>query len=195
MEKEIKTDQKAPFKMAFLGLVILLTILPFVTTFNSALTELFLKMGWYRWIQETVAPIEARLVAVMILPFGIKTVITPGYEFTFALLKGNEYLPVLLSWNCLGWQSLLLLGLTFLTGLQGNYTVISKLKCIAIGLMGTMFVNLFRMSLITLLIYYVNRVAAVIIHDYVAALFAVLWLLFFWWFSYSFVLESGSKEA
>ena len=38
-------------------------------------------------------------------------------------------------------------------------------------------------------IYYVNSLAAQIIHDYLAAFLTLLWLIFFWWFSYSFILE------
>jgi len=29
----------------------------------------------------------------------------------------------------------------------------------------------------------------VVYHDYLAAITTVIWLFFFWWFSYSFVLE------
>jgi hypothetical protein len=45
------------------------------------------------------------------------------------------------------------------------------------------------MVFITVGIYYVNTVFALLIHDYFAAFSTIVWLMFYWWFSYAFVLE------
>lgn len=91
-------------------------------------------------------------MAVLIRIVNIKGIVTPGANFAMLLERpGDSYIPVSLEWNCLGWQSLVPLGLT--------------------------------------LAYYWNSVAAMIIHNYFAAFVALLWLIFFWWFVYSFVLE------
>ena len=187
-------DQKATFKKLFAGVAILLAVLPVVVTFSAVLTSLFNKIGAYVWLQRIVVPFEARLVAVLLRLVNIKGVVTPGESFAMLLERpGQEYLPVILSWNCLGWQSLVLLGLTLATGLKGDWKFLSKTEVVIIGVLGTFLINVFRMAFITSLAYYWNNVAAMIIHDYFAAFVALIWLIFFWWFSYSFVLEA--KEA
>jgi exosortase/archaeosortase family protein len=82
-----------------------------------------------------------------------------------------------------------LLGLTLITGLKGEWKTMSKVETVLLGVLGTFLVNVFRMAFITSLAYYVNHIAAMIIHDYFAAFIALIWLIFFWWFSYSFILE------
>lgn len=183
-------DQKATFKKLFAGVAILLAVLPFLVTFSAVLTSLFNKMEWYVWLQEVVVPFEARLVAVLLRLVNINGIITPKSNFAMLLEKpDNTYIPVSLEWNCLGWQSLVLLGLTLVTGLRGNWKIMSKAEAMLIGIIGTFLINIFRMAFITSLAYYWNKVAAMIIHDYFAAFVALIWLIFFWYFSYSFVLE------
>jgi exosortase/archaeosortase family protein len=184
------TTQKATFKKLFAGVAILLAILPFLVTFSAVLTEVFNKVGAYIWLQDKIVPFEARLVAVLLRGVNIKGVVTPGASFAMLLERpGQSPLPVALEWNCLGWQSLVLLGLTLITGLKGEWKTMSKVETVLLGVLGTFLVNVFRMAFITSLAYYVNHIAAMIIHDYFAAFIALIWLIFFWWFSYSFILE------
>lgn len=183
-------NQKTIFKQIFLITVVILTVLPALVMFSSILTEIFNHIGWYLWIQKTIVPFEARLVAVIVRLVGIKALIVSNQEYSLVLESaGKGYIPVSLEWNCLGWQSMILLLITFITGLRGKYTVQSKLAVILLGVLGTFLINLFRMAFIVSLSFYINDIAALIIHDYFAALVALVWMLFFWWFSYSFVLE------
>lgn len=100
-----------------------------------------------------------------------------------------------MTWNCLGWQSLLLLVITLLSGLLGrNYTFWSKVETVAIGVLGTFLVNLFRLTFIVLLYNFATPIYFYVYHDYLAAIVTVIWLCFFWWFSYKFVLEEKSKN-
>lgn len=181
--------QKQVFKKIFIVVAIIHIILPGLVMFGSVLTGLFNKMGWYVWLQNMVVPFESRLVAVLIRPIGIIAKITPAETFSIVLEKPGGYIPITLEWNCLGWQSLVLLILTFTTGLRGHHTLVSKGETVLIGVLGTFLINIFRMALIASLVYYVNDFAVAIVHDYLAALVALIWMLFFWWFSYSFVLE------
>jgi exosortase/archaeosortase family protein len=98
-----------------------------------------------------------------------------------------------LAWNCLGWQSLLLLIVSLVAGLRGNFTNISRLECIVFGFFGTLLINVLRMSLVATGIYYVNTFFALVVHDYLMALMAIAWLIFFWWFSYAFILEERGE--
>jgi len=98
-------------------------------------------------------------------------------------------------WNCVGWQSALLLVVSLFAGLKGAFSNLSRIKCILLGLSGTLLINIFRMSFIAIGIYYVNALAAQIVHDYFAALLTLIWLIFFWWFVYSFVLEAKEQGS
>jgi len=195
--------EKDTFKLLLAALAVMLVLLPFLTTFNSVLTSVINKIGLYQTIQKTIVPFESRLIVTIIRPLGIPAFLAPatsnvggpGERASFYLLKGSEYFPVQLQWNCLGWQSFLLLIFSLVVGLQGNFTKISKIECVLIGILGTFLINIFRMVFITIGIYYVNTVFALLIHDYFAALTTIIWLFFFWWFSYSFVLEEKPLEV
>lgn len=188
--------QKATFKKLFAGVAILLAVLPFVVTFSAVLTEIFNRIDAYIWLQEQVVPFEARLVAVLLRLVRINGVVTPDASFAMILERpGQSALPVQLEWNCLGWQSLVLLGLTLLTGLRGDWKLLSKAETIVLGVLGTFLINVFRMAFITSLAYYVNHIAAMIIHDYFAAFIALIWLIFFWWFAYSYMLIPKGASA
>jgi len=76
----------------------------------------------------------------------------------------------------------------FSSWFQGNIKIVN-IKCILIGLL-VLSLSIFRNG-----IYYVRSILrhdifAYLIHDYFAALTTIVWLVFFWWFSYRFVLEN-----
>lgn len=174
--------------MIFALFAIFLAILPFLVTFNEILTHLVEKFRLYMWIQELVVPLEIKMVAVLVSPFKINFIAHAN-----GMTVNGTYARV--TWNCIGWQSLLLLLITFAVGLKGEYTWRSKIEAIAIGLLGTYLVNLLRLTLITLLLAYSRPLFAVVYHDYLAAIVTILWLFVFWWFAYSFVLEEkGERE-
>jgi len=187
--------QKKTFKLLLAGLAVMLALLPFVTTFNSVLTAVINKIGLYQTMQKTVVPFESRLIIILVRFLRVPAFLAPaGERASFYFLKGAEYFPVELQWNCLGWQSLLLLFISLVVGLQGNFSRLSKVECVLIGLTGTFLVNILRMVFITIGIYYINTVFALLIHDYFAALTTIIWLFFFWWFSYAFVLETKTVD-
>ncbi len=183
--------QKQTFKSLLAGSSIFILLLPVFAALNSFMTESLNHSGWWRPIQDFIVPWQAKMVASTLSPFGIDSRITSGSLYSsFYMIKDGTALPVYLSWNCLGWQSALLLVISFLIGLSSDFSNISRVKCIIFGLTGTLLVNIFRMSLIAIGIYYVNSLAAQIIHDYFAAFITLLWLVIFWWFSYKYILSS-----
>jgi exosortase/archaeosortase family protein len=184
-------NQKRTFKILIVLLVIMLTLLPFVTTFNSALTGVVNKLGLYKTMQSTLVPFESKIIVGTVRVFHIPAFLAGGGEVeSFYLLKGTEYYPVQIQWNCLGWQSILLLAISFVFGLEGNFTKSSKLECVLIGILGTFLVNVFRMIFIVVGVYFYSTVFALLIHDYFAAFVTIIWLIFFWYFSYAYVLQS-----
>lgn len=180
-------EEKSTFKLLFIVLAIALLFLPLVTTFNEFLTRVVMNIKLYRLIQNLIVPFEAKVVTVVLRTVGI-----PSFP-TFTSVKigqpttiGND---VVISWNCIGWQSFVLLLITFATGLQGSYQTITKIQTVIIGVLGTFLLNIFRVSLVVIIAYHLNPIPAMVFHDYFSTLLIIFWLFFFWWFSYTFVLE------
>lgn len=176
-----RREKRFVFGTLFAVLAVILAFLPFVTTFNEFLTRLVMKVKIYQFIQEFVVPWEARMIVVMLSPFNYKISATP-----YGLIV-NDHL-VRISWNCIGWQSLVLLLISFISGLQGSFKVSSKIQCVLFGILGTFLINLIRVAGVVILAMEVSKVASIVFHDYASTLFIIFWLFFFWWFSYRFIL-------
>lgn len=184
---------KNTYKSLLAGISIILALLPVIVTFSALLTTVINKIEWYVILQRHIVPFEARIVAGILHVCGIESFIDPASHFALFLEKNEVLLPINIEWNCLGWQSMLLFGITIVTGLRGDWRISSKLQVILFGLIGTFLINIIRMVIIIVLAYYVNSIAALIIHDYFAAFFALVWLIFYWWFSYHFVLTKKGE--
>src|SRR3989338_69424 len=176
---------RTTFKNIFLVLTVILVILPFLTTFSEQLTGLIQKTPIYLLIQDYIVPVETRIVGLILallqIPVGVGT---------DSLSVAGQ--PLKVTWNCLGWQSLLFLLVSFFTGLQGQFRLSSKIEVAAIGILGTFWVNILRIVFISILGGYFPSIFAIVFHDYFATLVTALWLFGFWWFSYTFVLEERS---
>jgi len=179
--------QKQVFKTAFALFAVLLAILPFLVSFNEALTKLVEHFTLYIWVQNQIVPLEVKVVALLVSLVGVSV----GAAQNGFWVKGT-FLEM--TWNCIGWQSLLLLTITLVVGLKsGKFTRLSQIEAVAIALLGTFFVNLLRLTFIVILFTVSRPVYAIVYHDYLAALITVIWLIFFWWFAYSFVLEARER--
>ena len=172
----------------------LLLVLPFITTFNEFLTRAVveLRLDWI--LTEWVVPTEVRFIALMMQPFGITTEITDAALY---LHKPGSILPipVYVSWNCVGWQSFILFGITLITGLQGPYSRRRKLQLVALGLLGTFWMNLLRMSSVALVAYFFGRLPAVVFHDYGGTLMILVWLVIFWYALFNFFVKDEIEWA
>lgn len=180
--------QKRTFTLIFSLLAVFLAVLPFLVTFNEALTHLVEKLRLYMWVQEQIVPLEVKMVGVLVSPLGINYLAHQNGMTVNGIYAG-------MTWNCIGWQSLLLLIITLGVGLRGNYTLVSKIEAVLIGFLGTFLVNLTRLVFVTLLLAYARPLFAIVYHDYLAAIVTILWLFGFWWFSYSYVLEERTGDG
>ena len=186
------SSQKNIFIYIILFLVFTLMFMPFITTFNDILTRVVMRLDIYRLIQDYIVPWEVRMVGVILWPFGFR----PSIIGEYLAIGGNDPFLVEIAWNCVGWQSLLFFIITTFVGLQGDrYKNLSKLKALIIGFLGTFLVNLFRIAAVALMAYYFGQNIAMIVHDYGSTLVIIGWLIFFWWFSYSFVLEAKEQGS
>lgn len=179
--------EKRTFTLIFALLAVFLAVLPFLVTFNEILTHMVERFRLYMWVQERIVPIEVKMVGVLVSPLGINYLAHQNGMTVNGTYAG-------MTWNCIGWQSLLLLVITLMVGLRGNYTLWSKVETILIGLLGTFLVNLVRLALIVIILAYSRPLFAVVYHDYLAAIVTILWLFAFWYFSYSYVLEEKAEK-
>jgi len=75
-----------------------------------------------------------------------------------------------------GWQSLILLGLSLIVGLRGPMTVTDRIQVIAVGVLGTVLINIARITVVCLLAALAGYLPAVLFHDYGGTLLLVAWL-------------------
>jgi|SRR3989344_9588798 len=182
--------QKKTFTHILLILVIVLTFMPFISTFNDLLTRAVMRLDFYRFIQNVIVPWEVRMVGVILWPFGFRPSIVGEYLSIGSPSTSSGRFLIEIAWNCIGWQSLLFFIITTFVGLQGDrYTNFSKIKALIIGFLGTFLINLFRIAGVALIAFYFGQNIAIVFHDYGSTIAIIVWLLIFWWFSYSFVLE------
>ena len=179
-------NKKKVFIFVIGALVVLLIAMPFTLSINDVLTKGVENMGWFIWIQEKIVPWGVRFVGVVVKPLGITFI---AYKDGFTV----NGIPALFSWNCLGWQSLVLFLISLPFGFKGaKFTFLSKLKAITIGILGIFLFNLLRIVFTIILLVISKPLFAIFFHDYLVAIITIVWLFFFWWFSYAYVLEEKS---
>lgn len=180
-------NYKKQLRNFFIVLTIFLAFFPFITTFNEVGARIVQNLGFSQWLQQWIVPIEVKMISSLLMPFGVKLALHGD-----STIEANGILAHV-TWNCIGWQSLLLVGLSLIMGLQGSYTRSSKLQAIAIGILGAYIINLFRMAIVIGLLVYSQPLFAFVYHDILAIIVTIFWLFLFWWFAYRFVLEEEQK--
>jgi len=182
--------QKKVFLAIILVLALVLATAPLLVTFNEVLTRVVEKNMLYGWIQEKIVPVEAKMMGAILLPFGYEYGFSPSNSIIVVNGMNME-----ITWNCLGWQSFLLLFVSLAVGLRGRYTRWSMLEALGIGILGTFWLNIGRMLMTVLLAVHAPAIFRVVFHDYLAAITTVIWLFGFWWFSYGYVLQEKEEKA
>jgi hypothetical protein len=170
----------------------LLVILPFVTSFDDLLTAGAQWLGIAGPLQ-SVAPIEARMVVALVNLVGVHA----GAAGSQLVVWNGAGQPqtLFISWNCVGWQSLLLLTLSLLSGLRGHYSVGARIQAIMLGLSGTLCVSLLRIGVVCLLAAGLGRIPAILFHDYGGTLLTLAWLFTFWALAYRWILPEPEWKA
>jgi len=188
----IAQSSKATYQMLVVASALIFLVLPFVGVFNEFLTSVFMATGLYTIIEKVVAPLVARMAAAILQYFfGAQTAV---FGQSLVLHAGGRTLSVYINWNCVGWQSLFLLGFTLFTGLHGPYTRVSKALCVAIGVEGTILLNLARIVLVILVALFWGYLPSLIFHNYVGTLMLLIWLVAFWNYSFGHILERVPSE-
>jgi exosortase/archaeosortase family protein len=159
-----------------------LLMMPFVTSFDDLLTALAMRSGLDHLIG-WVVPTEARMVVGMLGMVGVRASARGA-----GIVLAGHLQPMLISWNCIGWQSLVLLGLSCFTGLRGGFAREARVQVLLLGLMGTVLVNLVRVAMVVWLAAVAGYEPSVLFHDYGGTLMVIGWLFAFWVFAHHWVL-------
>ena len=169
----------------------LLMLLPFVTTFADLLTSWALALGANNPLQGIV-PIEARMVVGILGVVGLHAAAS-GSHLVIWDPAGSVH-TLFISWNCIGWQSLILLGVSFLSGLRGRQSLEARVQVVLIGIAGTMLLNLVRVAAVAAMAATLGQTPALIFHDYGGTILVVAWLFAFWVFAQRFILVAPLAE-
>ncbi len=181
MRKLSKLKQTLSMALVFLALNLML--LPLTTTTNELWTRLIEKLSVYQLLQSYIVPYISRLI------YGILARLPGLVVSTFpsgVVVNGTD---VRITWNCLGWQSFFILLLTLSVGLTGPYSLRSKMETVLLGVLGTLLVNIFRITLTAALVGWWRGLFVILFHDYFSSFVYIGWLFCFWWFAYRYVLE------
>lgn len=177
----------------FVVTVLLLMAMPLFVTSQEFLTRLLDLTGISLVIQNYIIPIEVKFVIALLGFFKVEAI---GDNRIIVLEQaGREVFRAQIIWSCIGWQSTLLVAVTLFTGFRGGFTRGSRLETVIIGLLGTFWVNIFRIVLIYLIGFRFGQLPAYLFHNVAGTFMTILWLFVFWWFSYRFVLEERRSVA
>jgi exosortase/archaeosortase family protein len=170
----------------------LLMLLPLVTTFDDFLTSWALQLGVNNPLQ-AIVPVEARMVVSLLGLVGVHAAAS-GSDIVVWDTAGAMHM-LFISWNCIGWQSLILLGISFFSGLRGRQALGSRLQVIVIGVCGTMLLNLARVAMVASLEATWGHVPALMFHDYGGTILVLGWLFVFWTAVQRWIVLAPSSDA
>jgi len=164
---------------------VLLVLTPFVATLDDLLAALAQRSGLDALVAGIAAP-EARMVAAALNLLGVQATSDGATLWVF----GAHPVKLVLGWNCVGWQGIVIFGITLLVGLRHQESWEPYVHLIAIGIFGTVVVNLARIVLVSILAANAGYYPAIFVHDWAATLFTIAWLAGFWVFAQRWILES-----
>ena len=173
------------FAMLLAVTAVLLVVLPFVSTFDDLLTVVGMRLGIAAPLQ-WIVPAEVRVTVVLLGLFGMHAA-AAGNQLVVWNSSGAAQ-TLFISWNCVGWQSLILLGLSLMVGLRGSMSLATRVQVIVLGVLGTVLVNIARITVVCALAALAGYLPAVLFHDYGGTLLLVVWLFTFWMLAYRWLV-------
>ena len=169
----------------------LLMLLPLVTTFDELLTAWAMQLGANNPLQ-AIVPAEARMVVGVLGLTGIHAAASGSHLVVWD--GGGAMHTLFISWNCIGWQSLVLLGVSLISGLRGSHPIEARVQVIVIGVAGTMLLNLLRVAAVAAIAATIGVTPAVLFHDYGGTLLVIGFLFGFWIFAQRWILGTAPSD-
>jgi exosortase/archaeosortase family protein len=170
----------------------LLMVLPLVTTFDSLLTTWVMQLGANTALQGIV-PVEARMVVALLALAGVHAAASGSYMVVWDGAGAMHTLYI--SWNCIGWQSLILFGVSLVSGLRGGSSIAARIQVVVIGIAGTMLLNLLRVAAVAAIAAWFGVTPAILFHDYGGTLLVIAFLFGFWIFAQRWILDAGRSSG
>lgn len=182
----MRTHQRDGVNLTLIALsCALLVLLPLVTTFDELLTALALRLGADNPLQ-AIVPVESRMVVSLLGLAGVPAAASGSH---LVVWDGGGSMHVLfISWNCIGWQSLVLFGVSLISGLRGGHSFESRAQVVCIGVAGTVLLNLVRVAAVAFIAATVGVAPAILFHDYGGTILFVGFLFAFWAFAQRWIL-------
>ncbi len=188
----MKRQERDALRMTLIAIACaLLMVLPLVTTFDDLLTVWALQLGAGNPLQ-AIVPVEARMVVSLLETVGVHAAASGSHLVVWD--RGGSMHALLISWNCIGWQSLILLAVSFMSGLRQAHPLEARAQIVIIGMAGTMLLNLLRVAAVAVLAVTAGQTAAVVFHDYGGTLLMIGWLFAFWIFVQRWILVADPSD-
>jgi exosortase/archaeosortase family protein len=170
----------------------LLMLLPLVTTFDDLLTAWAMQLGADNPLQ-AIVPAESRMVVTLLGLVGIHAAASGSH---LVVWDGSGAMHTLfISWNCIGWQSLVLFGISLVSGLRGGQSAEARVQVVCIGVAGTTLLNLVRVAAVAAIAATIGVAPAVLFHDYGGTILFVGFLFAFWMFVQRWILDSPPSSS
>jgi exosortase/archaeosortase family protein len=140
-----------------------------------------------------MVPAESRMVVSLL---GLVGIHAAASRSDLVVWDGAGSMHTLfISWNCIGWQSLILFGVSLISGLRGGHSFESRAQVVCIGVAGTMLLNLLRVSAVAAIAATLGVTPAILFHDYGGTILFVGFLFAFWSVAQRWVLDARHVEA
>jgi exosortase/archaeosortase family protein len=189
----LRTGERDNVNLTLIALTCaLLMVLPLVTTFDDLLTTWAMGLGANNPLQ-AIVPVESRMVVSLLGLAGVQAAASGSHMVVWDTAGSMHTLYI--SWNCIGWQSLILFGVSLVSGLRGGHSLEMGAQVVLIGVAGTMLLNLVRVALVALIAATVGVGPAVFFHDYGGTLMFVGFLFAFWAFAQRWILAPADTRV
>ena len=189
----MKTGERDNVHLTLIALTCgLLMVLPLVTTFDELLTTWAMQLGANNPLQGVV-PVESRMAVSVLGLLGVHAAAS-GSHLVVWDTSGSMH-TLFISWNCIGWQSLVLFGVSLITGLRADQSPESRVQVVCIGVAGIMLLNLVRVSLVALIAATAGVTPAILFHDYGGTVMFVGFSFAFWALAQRWILVPRASEV
>jgi exosortase/archaeosortase family protein len=166
-------------------------LLPLVPTFDERLTAWALQFGAGSPLQ-SIVPVEARMVVTLLSLAGVHAAASGSHLVVWD--QSGVMHTLFISWNCIGWQSLILFAISLVSGLRGGHSIEARVQVVCIGVAGTILLNLVRVAAVAWIAAAIGLGPAVIFHDYGGTILVIGFLFAFWAFAQRWILEPRASE-
>jgi exosortase/archaeosortase family protein len=172
-------------------LVLCIIAIYFFNSLNAIAVHVVSYTGIYRIIEQVVIPLEVQSTLFMLRILDIKAT---GAGSVISVIHGSKWQDFIVTWNCTGWQSLVMLLISFITLIQFKGIFLKKAAIIFTGIIWMYFVNIIRITLQIGIFHKAGFAPAFVFHDYFAKTYLILMFCIFWIAVYNFVLKGEAQN-